>query len=145
MRQVYKFDQASTLSKQMAAYGKKHGQNYIHMRFHFPFDYPVNPPFVHVKSPKLMGGSIHTGGICTDILMNGPSPLFVSLLLPFALTPETCTLCLALPSISTSCSCGLPFFVLATCLTARQGRRLDASDHCRGTDPAAAPALRRAR
>jgi ubiquitin-protein ligase len=68
---VYKFDNATQLHKDMQQYKKKFGVDHLLMRFHFPADFPLNPPFVHIKSPKIVGGSVHQGGVCVDILMNG--------------------------------------------------------------------------
>lgn len=44
----------------------------IEFRLHFPADYPADPPFVYVHSPRIHGGHIHgEGAMCLDVLHPG--------------------------------------------------------------------------
>ena len=41
----------------------------IEFRFHFPDNYPTDPPFVYVHKPRIDGGHIHgDGAMCLDVL-----------------------------------------------------------------------------
>ena len=43
----------------------------VEFRMHFPEQYPAEPPFVYVHSPKIHGGHIHGhGAMCLDVLHN---------------------------------------------------------------------------
>jgi len=65
---IFEFDPASQLHKDMIQYEKTHGVKFVTMKFHFPGDYPLSPPFVYVTNPKLTGGSLHNGALCVDVL-----------------------------------------------------------------------------
>jgi len=70
---VNEFDKNSTLAKALTTYANKFGQDKyaVVMRFTFPADYPLKAPFVHVVSPKLVGGYVFSGGLCMSTLMQG--------------------------------------------------------------------------
>jgi len=68
---LHEFDEDCQLSKDLIQYKKKHGINYVTMRFHFPNDYPLTAPFVYIVSPKLTGTYIFNGALCMNILMQG--------------------------------------------------------------------------
>ena len=68
---IHTFDSSSKLANEMEAYEHQHGQGYVWLCFHFPHNYPKDPPFIYIKSPKLMGDYIHRGAICANFLMNG--------------------------------------------------------------------------
>jgi len=74
------FDPESQLAKDLVLYNKKHGVNFLTLRFYFPVDYPVTAPLVHIVTPKLVGAFISGGGLCMSILMQGWSS---------AITPES--------------------------------------------------------
>ncbi|PRP78604.1 ubiquitin-conjugating enzyme E2 Q2-like [Planoprotostelium fungivorum] len=78
------FDPSSELYKEMSKYEKKHGIDHVTIRLYFPGDYPLEAPFVHIVSPKLVGGfvsvepttltddqQIFSGGMCASVLMQG--------------------------------------------------------------------------
>jgi len=71
---LFEFDKESTLAKDLAQYNKNHGINFLTLRFYFPPDYPLKAPFVHVVTPKIVGGYVSSGGLCMSILMQGWAP-----------------------------------------------------------------------
>jgi len=68
------FDKNSQLAKDLVQYNKKHGIDYVKMRFYFPKDYPLTAPMVHIVEPRLVGPYIFSGGLCMNILMQGWAP-----------------------------------------------------------------------
>lgn len=64
-------DNASASCKAVGAVLKDKGHApEVDFRFHFPRDYPTEPPFVYVHTPRIRGGHIHGGGaMCLDVLM----------------------------------------------------------------------------
>jgi len=75
----YSFDPDSALAKDLAELSKeKEEQVGVELRFHFGPDYPFDPPFVRIVSPKLVGGHVFTGGaICMELLTkDGWSPSY---------------------------------------------------------------------
>jgi len=71
---LFEFDKDSQFAKQLEQYNKKHGVNYVTLRFYFPGDYPLKAPLVHIVTPKLVGSYIFGGGLCMSILMQGWAP-----------------------------------------------------------------------
>lgn len=67
---LFEFDPNSRLFKDM----KKFSVDHITLWFKFPEAYPVEPPFVMIRKPRVGGGSIFNGGLCVDILMQNWSP-----------------------------------------------------------------------
>ncbi|CBY19749.1 unnamed protein product [Oikopleura dioica] len=64
------FDPDSALAKDLAKLAEEKGEKVgVEFRFHFSADYPFDPPFVRVVSPKLVGGHVFRGGaICMELL-----------------------------------------------------------------------------
>jgi len=67
---------ASTNSKELSSELKKMGLDGVELRVRFNNDHPVEPPFIWVHKPRLIGGRVFQGGaMCMDLLMpQGWSP-----------------------------------------------------------------------
>ena len=63
-------EDASSSCKAVAQSMKSKGHDpAIEFRLHFPEQYPADPPFVYVHSPRIVGGHIHgEGAMCLDVL-----------------------------------------------------------------------------
>eukprot|EP00727_Mastigamoeba_balamuthi_P012785 m51a1_g8129 putative ubiquitin-conjugating enzyme e2 q1 (254) ;mRNA; f:207641-209033 len=66
---VFEFDESSQLHKDLQQYKRAQGVDHVKLWFKFPDSYPIDPPFVMIRSPKIQGGSIFNGGLCVDVLM----------------------------------------------------------------------------
>ena len=72
--EIIELDPETRLGKEIIKHKELFGQDYVVCHFHFPKDYPLRAPFVHLESPKLSGGTIFKGGLCADFLMNSWVP-----------------------------------------------------------------------
>lgn len=66
------FLQEGSLANELKQYARLHGQDFMKLRLQFPSDYPINPPFVWLVSPRLQfrTGFVSRGAICTTMLVN---------------------------------------------------------------------------
>jgi len=70
---LFGFDKGSDLAKDMDAFKKKSGQEYITLELRFTKDYPFAPPFVRVIRPRFAFRTGHVtigGSICMELLTN---------------------------------------------------------------------------
>ena len=67
---------ASKNSKELGSELKKMGLDGVELRARFHHDHPIEPPFIWVHKPRLIGGRVFQGGaMCMDLLMpQGWSP-----------------------------------------------------------------------
>jgi len=68
---LYCTDEKNPLYQDLIEYNKIYKRDYVEMNFHFPKDYPMNPPFVRVIQPRFAfhTGRVTIGGsLCTDVL-----------------------------------------------------------------------------
>lgn len=64
-------DTDCSLGKDLQAFNKIHGRDYVTLRLRFGNDYPNMPPFVWVLSPvfKAQTGFVSRGAVCTNMLL----------------------------------------------------------------------------
>jgi len=70
---LFNFDKDCDISKDMIAYKKKSGQDFILLELRFSKDYPFAPPFVRVVRPRFAFRTGHVtigGSICMELLTN---------------------------------------------------------------------------
>lgn len=71
---LFEFDRESQLYKDLQRYKKSHGIDCLTFWIKFPDAYPVEPPFLMVRRPRIQGAAIFNGGFCIDVLMQNWSP-----------------------------------------------------------------------
>lgn len=70
---LFDFDPKSDLGKDMLAYKKKNGEDFVTLEMRFSQDYPFAPPFVRVVRPRFVFRTGHVtigGSICMELLTN---------------------------------------------------------------------------
>jgi len=68
---LFDFPDDSELFSDLQKYAKKYTKNYVNMEITFPSDYPFEPPYIRIVSPrfKFMTGHVTIGGsICMQLL-----------------------------------------------------------------------------